>query len=178
MDSKEALLLSKVIFALVVALGFFTVLNITTYKSDQQSYLANANRSPSSLIKISELENDSLISKATVSTLDLNCIKANHPVQLKSQSHQLRLIGRICNDNQDPQNSKIFITNTRNGYQATVFPLENQSFSTDYVFLEKGKNSIVISQVEDDNITQTPITELLIERQDKFILDSEDAITQ
>lgn len=176
MDSKEAILLSKIIFTIILLLGFFTVIDLTNYQSDHQSLLNKENvRSPASLTKISDILSNTVISKSVLSTLDLNCLRSKKPANLISQSAQLRLIGKFCNLKAQDEIEKIYITNTRNGFQATLFELDQNSFSTDYVFLEEGKNSIVISKVESDQVTQTPITELTIERQKRFTLDRDPA---
>ena len=91
-----------------------------------------------SLVKISELAEDHLISEAKVSTLDLNCLQVKQPLQLKSQSKQLRLVGKVCDLKSEQVAPMIVVTNVRNGYQATVFQLDETQFSTDYIFLEEG----------------------------------------
>ncbi|MCB0407174.1 MAG: hypothetical protein KDD34_03155 [Bdellovibrionales bacterium] len=167
MSEIEAWFLSKILVVTVAILGLGVYSNLVSPPHD--SLEVNTQRAPASLVNITEINKEVVFSKSLVSTLDLHCVDETRKIELKSQSKQLRFIGKLCHLIQP--GSELFLTNTSNGFEASIFSISENSFSTDYVYLKDGVNRIVIRQLDPTHEDAMIVTELNIERQDKFVLD-------
>ena len=74
-----------------------------------------------------------------IATLKLNC-KDKSPSQEVS-SNYLRIFGDLCG----PDSESVEITNSSNGFQASIFMSENESFSTDFIDLKEGENQLQVN---------------------------------
>lgn len=179
MNDNEAWVLSKIVAGLALVLGFFVHWSLTTRQfEDLLSDYNSNNRNPASLVKISDLKGGHLLTKATMSTIDLNCVDNEEPLQIKSHTQQLRIVGRLCQafktkNGGEEQAPQIFISNTSNGFDATVFDRPDRKFTTDYVYLKEGINRIAISRLPQGAETTELVKEVIIEKMDKLVLDED-----
>ena len=89
----------------------------------------------------------------------MDCLDKNEQRTLKVTSLQLRIRAKLCGDFDI---SKTEITNTSNGYSATVFKTGDKVMSSDYIQLSDGLNQIKI-QVQ-DRLGRVQSSELLVSR--------------
>jgi hypothetical protein len=79
-----------------------------------------------------------------IATFKLNC-KDKSPSQEVS-SNYLRIFGSLCGlDSESVQ-----ITNSSNGFQASIFMSENDNFSTDFIDLQEGENQLQVNFLDAD----------------------------
>lgn len=180
MNNDEAWVLSKIIASMALVLGFFVYWSLATEQLEDlmSDYNQSESRSPASLVKISDLKGGHLLTKATMSTIDLNCVNQGDEIKIKSQTHQLRIVGRICEDaskeaSKSEQHHQIYISNTSNGFDATVFERPDRKFTTDYVYLNKGINRIAISTLPPGSDTTELLKEVIIEKMDRLVLNED-----
>ena len=76
-------------------------------------------------------------------TFALGCVKDGVKVSFKSAAKQVRLVGRVCHD-QEARVNESRIINYANGFEATVFNLKSGKFTSDYISLSEGSNELMI----------------------------------
>ncbi|MEK6556584.1 MAG: hypothetical protein AABZ31_15145, partial [Bdellovibrionota bacterium] len=99
------------------------------------------------------------VASTGAATIDVDCLDKNEQRTLKVTSLQLRIRAKLCGDFDI---SKTEITNTSNGYSATVFKTGDKVMSSDYIQLSDGLNQIKI-QVQ-DRLGRVQSSELLVSR--------------
>lgn len=108
---------------------------------------------------------DDLASNSKIETMALGCLKDGDHISKSSRARQVRLKTGLC-FGQKPVLEKSNIVNRANGFEATLFQLEQGGFSSDYINLVDGENQIVM-QLKDAK-GRTVSTELTISRQPKL----------
>ena len=93
-----------------------------------------------------------------MATLQLNCATAQTSNPWQVTAPLVRLSGRGCVINAE----NTAVTNNTNGRVATVFPLEQDGFTTDYMDLSLGENNVLITTQNADGSQK--ITEVKIIR--------------
>ncbi len=179
-DSEEAWVLFKVVTSMVLIMGVVVYWSLTTEQFEDllSDYNQPSTRGPASLVRISDLKEGHLLTKAMMSTIDLSCVDKDGPLKIKSHTNQLRIVGRICReqDAKEPkttQQNSIFISNTSNGFDATVFHRPERKFTTDYIYLREGMNRIVISNLSPGSETTELLKEVIIEKVTKWVLNED-----
>lgn len=177
MNDGEAWMLSKIVAGLVVVLGFFVYWTLSTEQFEDllSDYEVNPSRRPASLVTVADIKQGQVITKALMSTIDLNCVDDKEDLKIKSHTAQLRIVGKLCNplEDKDAKYPDIYISNTSNGFDATVFDRPKNNFTTDYVFLKNGTNRIVISALHQGAEAIVPLKEIVIEKTDRLVLDED-----
>ena len=81
----------------------------------------------------------------TVSMMDyqLGCQKSTKLI-VSENVHQLRITSEFCQLKKSEKVLSSSVENKSNGFVATVFALDAQHFSTDYISLAKGQNHLVL----------------------------------
>lgn len=78
-----------------------------------------------------------------MNTVDLPCWDLNDRVEKDTSSRWMRLTGKACQVDGATAET-VTVRNLSNGYVATVFGLEKNLLTTDYIPLQAGKNEIMI----------------------------------
>ncbi|MCB0365688.1 MAG: hypothetical protein H6624_18690 [Bdellovibrionaceae bacterium] len=132
-----------VTFTLVGVLGLITWATLRPPQLADNQAPGDKSRAPASSINISESSADNKINGQT-ETLELKCITHGQLLEHQTQARQLRLVGRLC-PAKSPKDGKFGvpdIINETNGFLATVFVPESNLFTSDYIYLAKGKNQV------------------------------------
>ncbi|MCB0362214.1 MAG: hypothetical protein KDD35_05815, partial [Bdellovibrionales bacterium] len=97
-------------------------------------------------IEIAENPHSSIRTDQT-DTVQMGCLKNQPLPPIKTHARQIRLVGELCsstqNDKDDPTLPEIL--NQTNGFLATVFLPRPRLFTSDYIYLAKGTNQILVS---------------------------------
>lgn len=117
--------------------------------------IADANqtgqRNPSSIMP-AELPlkiNKSIPSPVSNETLVLGCLRDGMKIEMKSAAKRVRLKARFC-DGLVTALDESSIVNRANGFEATLFNLENGGLSSDYISLASGPNQLLF-QIANSN---------------------------
>lgn len=162
MSDTESVSLLKMLSVAVFILGGWIVMDLTAPPTRAEPEKVSQ-RQPASLITVREATGSRSAMRSVVSTLSLECIESLQNVEIKSQSRQLRLVGKSCVPTEDTR--PLSITNTSNGFVATVFQKPNQEFTTDYMYLKDGMNHIVIARQEaTTDVAPVKISEFFVEK--------------
>lgn len=132
--------------SLVIALGFKTFDSLFSEKDEVNFVEINqtTERQPASIQPLAEKShrtqplNHEQIRQESL-TISMNCQKNK---KLISESGMVMLRGQYCLKNLSADAVKII--NLRNGFEASVFLLENNKFNTDLIQLSSGLNEIQI----------------------------------
>jgi hypothetical protein len=138
---------------LVFGLGLWLWVSVSTPPAGHRDLasLASPSREPSSLktdggavdpVNFDTPKADAHV-ETKVETFLLDCFHDGARVELKSVARQVRLKTGTCPGhkvNLDESN----IVNHANGFEATLFQLEQGGFSSDYINLVDGQNQIVV----------------------------------
>ncbi len=145
--------------------------------TDLSSVSGDLKRSPSSIQSVSLVApssagilnrastDESLRVNSKIETLTLDCLKDGERLKKTSGARQVRLKTGLCLG-QKAVLEKSNIFNRANGFEATLFQLEQGGFSSDYINLVDGENQIIM-QVKDAK-GRTVSAEVTISRQSKF----------
>ncbi|MEQ1664098.1 MAG: hypothetical protein ABL927_01830 [Bdellovibrionales bacterium] len=136
-----------VLLALGIAVSVFS-------RPDDLDEIKSYARAPSSIQNVSDFEQ--LAEKGITGypsfqedksrTISLGCIQNGKKIEINSSVRQVRIRGSICSKKSlDWMSSNL--VNRANGFEATFFKIQNDSFSTDYITLNEGVNQMLL-QVE------------------------------
>jgi hypothetical protein len=135
---------------MVVIVGFSLMLSVF-----KEPDLSRVSRVPSSISNVVFLDGASDspqhgqqklredIHLIPLETLAMGCIKDQFEVSRKSSAQHLRLLGQLCLGS-PTLFEKSSIINRTNGFEATLFRLQGNQFSTDYMPLAYGENQLFI----------------------------------
>lgn len=180
MSIKEILLIKRVNFgiitftgALIVALAAWILVSALSSGSDvdlgslksssaHAPLLAkNQSREPSSLIGVEPRVLPAVAHDNKIETLSLGCIHDGAKLNLKSHANQVRIRAGLC-DSFPLALGQSSIVNRANGFEATLFKLERGGFSTDYMMLADGSNSLLLTV--ENNQGERAVAELTISK--------------
>lgn len=91
---------------------------------------------------------------STDAMFEINCSDTDQ--KLETSSMRFRLRGQACTDESAALSTQI--QNKSNGYIATVFHRDPQSFTTDYINLNEGSNEIAIKFATQNGLVERTIT--------------------
>ncbi len=118
-------------------------------------------RTPASLPAISTVAKD-IQAKNLITTIQLTCSKGHkQTLTVPAETLQVRLTGKHCNPNSDFKFTKII--NKSSNYQATVFKLSNNSFTSDLIQLSQEKNTFFIEELDKKGLKQVLKLTILVE---------------
>ena len=98
--------------------------------------------------KITELSNRMPASKPVVEThkftdvIEMDCDRK----EFKSDALQIRLKGALCPGFAGKELKKTVVKNQNTGDSISIFELDDDQFTTDFIHLEKGENRISLTQ--------------------------------
>lgn len=144
--------LNQTTFLLVLGMGLIATMTIVSDPVGVQSR-AQADREPASVSDSQFQANADSVKAASVLTIE--CAKRDDIVSL---TQQIRLKGRVCQEDDKISIITTQIENTRNGYVATVFH-QDREFSTDFIQLSEGENQLLVKHtLSDGNIEERKVT--------------------
>ena len=100
-------------------------------------------------------------SDSNVETVSLGCLRHNSHIEMKSTAKQIRLKSELCGGKAAALDSSS-IVNRANGFEATLYNLENGGFTSDYISLENGLNQLMFEI--NDNAGARAVAEISISR--------------
>ncbi len=141
----------KVLAPLVLMLG---VMTLTTVIYPRPTYVdsildaqivekISSERRPASIISLSESMADTIVHHSKMLTLELPCAESLN--DFSSAAKQIRLKIQKCSD-ENIQDVEMSIYNSTNQFKASLFQLNEQHYSTDYIYLREGDNVINIEK--------------------------------
>ena len=91
---------------------------------------------------------------STDAMFEINCSDSDQ--KLETSSQRFRLKGQACTNESAALSTQI--KNRSNGYIATVFHRDPQSFTTDYINLNEGQNEIAVKFATQNGLIERTIT--------------------
>lgn len=142
--------------ALAVLLGGWILIsafsNPPENMNEVKRTLAKA-REPASVLGVEPRSLQVEKSDSKVETLSLGCLRDGSHLNLQSAAKHVRLLGKLCGGRKtDLEQSSL--VNRANGYAATLFNLTNGHFTSDYIALADGSNSLML-ELEDSHGRRT-----------------------
>ena len=144
MSDEIAILKKTSLFVGLIVVGLGTLIGLGMIKSDgfiaagtghirSLAQLAYFGRAPASVAAV----------RPIVSEVKLSCLKPKSVV-CANCAQRVRLLGHACGPAARPWSVEN-IVNESNRFHATVFPLDNGQFTTDYMDLQPGANHLTVS---------------------------------
>ena len=146
---SKFLTITGVLVALLGAPAFISLLKEPT-KADV--VLVNSSRAPASVVD-TNIETEPAPSSQT-SLVKYDCKSTATTSELRSNF--VRFSGVPCLNTKD-----IEITNTTNGFSASVIFTKNQKFTTDFIELKEGENNLEITTTQNDGAKTSKIFKVL-----------------
>ncbi len=133
---------------LTIAFGAVTTLTLIEEPSRtlQPTFATTTVRGPASVTTV-----PSVMNKPFMATLDVGC---DDREGYKTQSEHVRIKSQSCGLNLE---KGTLVKNISNGFSATVFA-QGATFTTDYLALVKGENTIVIENAADGETKTRSVT--------------------
>lgn len=157
MGLKDLELVKKIDFGvmtivgcLVLILGFF-LFNSVTSQPQASELVRSPERRPASLpsheyqIETSALTHSKSDLSGGLQTLTLECQSRRKLEKIPTKAQHLRLRMLSCGSGgQEFDIKRAKVVNQTNGYQATLFAINNDGFTSDYISLSEGENKILV----------------------------------
>jgi hypothetical protein len=132
-------LFSRFTLVVTIAFGLITTLTLIEEPSRTLQPMTSSLTGGRSLASLTSTISPALANKPFMSTFEADCADSS---VFKTPSQHVRIKGTDCG----VESVLTSVKNTSNGYAATVFHQGGKVFTTDYMSLAEGENTITIEQ--------------------------------